>query len=39
MLAIVENLQCGKFQMKRKIGRKLRVRRYVMKAVILDRDR
>jgi hypothetical protein len=36
-LAIVENLQARKFHVKRKIGRKLRVRLYVMKAVILER--
>ena len=36
-LAVVENLRGRKFQMKRQVGRKLRVRLYVIKAKILDR--
>jgi hypothetical protein len=36
-LAVVENLRARKYQMKRQIGRRLRVRLYVIKAEILDR--
>jgi hypothetical protein len=36
-LAVVENLRGRKFQMKRQVGRELRVRLYVVKAKILER--
>jgi hypothetical protein len=36
-LAVVENVRGRKFQMKRQVGRKLRVRLYVIKAKILER--
>jgi hypothetical protein len=36
-LAVVESLRGRKFQMKRQVGRKLRVRLYVIKAKILER--
>jgi hypothetical protein len=36
-LAVVENLRTREYQMKRQLGRKLRVRLYVIKAEILER--
>jgi len=36
-LAVVENVRGRKFQMKRQVGRKLRVRLYVIKPKILER--